>query len=82
MLGGSVALAARERGLAKWVVGAGRRPGPLEFALDLVSGTSEALEEIDRLLSRVVEHWKLDRVAAMDRAILRLAAYELKARED
>ena len=30
----------------------------------------------------MVEHWKLDRVAAMDRAILRLAAYELKARED
>jgi prephenate dehydrogenase len=34
LLGGSVALAARERGLANWVVGAGRRPAPLEFALD------------------------------------------------
>ncbi len=35
LLGGSVAAAARERGLAKEVVGAGRRRAPLERALEL-----------------------------------------------
>jgi len=34
LLGGSVAIAARERGLAKCVVGAGRRPAPLQAALE------------------------------------------------
>jgi prephenate dehydrogenase len=34
LLGGSLAMAARGRGLAKHVVGAGRRLGPLEFAKD------------------------------------------------
>lgn len=34
LLGGSVALAARERGVARSFSGAGRRPGPLEFALE------------------------------------------------
>ena len=57
-------------------------PEVRDFARDLVRGTCEALEEIDNLLARVVEHWKLERVAAMDRAILRLAAFELSTRED
>ncbi len=34
LLGGSVALAARERGLARTIVGAGRRRGPLDLALE------------------------------------------------
>ncbi|MDP6980322.1 MAG: prephenate dehydrogenase [Myxococcota bacterium] len=34
LLGGSVAMAARERGLARTIVGAGRRRGPLDFALE------------------------------------------------
>ncbi len=34
LLGGSTALAVRERGLANWVAGAGRRRGPLEYALE------------------------------------------------
>ncbi len=34
LLGGSVAMAARERGLARTIVGAGRRRAPLELALD------------------------------------------------
>jgi len=34
LLGGSVAIAARERGLARTIVGAGRRRGPLDLALE------------------------------------------------
>ncbi len=53
-----------------------------EFARELVKGTREALEEIDNLLASVVENWRVERIAAMDRAILRLAAFELSARPD
>jgi len=55
LLGGSVALAARERGLANWVVGAGRRPGPLEFAMDRgivdeIGDVKSAVREADLVL--------------------------------
>jgi transcription antitermination factor NusB len=64
-------------------IGAGTDdPQVREFARELVLGTSELLEEIDAQLAAVVENWKLERVAAMDRAILRLATYELLARSD
>jgi len=42
----------------------------------LVEGTVAHLEEIDSLLSRHAQHWRLPRMAAVDRNILRLAIYE------
>jgi len=56
--------------------------GVREFARELVAGASESIEEIDRHLASIVENWRVERIAAMDRAILRLAAYELLARPD
>ena len=53
-----------------------------DFARELVSGTLESLEEIDAQLASVVENWRVERIAAMDRAILRLAAFEINARPD
>ena len=53
-----------------------------EFAQELVRGACASLADIDALLAGVVEHWKVERIAAMDRAILRLAAFELIARPD
>ncbi len=52
-------------------------PAVQGFATQLVDGTLEHVEEIDRLLSRQTAHWRLDRLAAVDRNILRLALYEL-----
>ena len=46
------------------------------FARDLLTGTIEHVEEIDRLIQRHAEHWRLDRMAVVDRNILRLAAQE------
>ncbi len=46
------------------------------FARDLLTGTIEHVEEIDRLIQRHAEHWRLDRMAIVDRNILRLAAQE------
>jgi N utilization substance protein B len=48
-----------------------------EFANELLRGTLEHLEEIDLELDRQTAHWRLERLAAVDRNILRLALYEL-----
>jgi N utilization substance protein B len=43
----------------------------------LVSGVRTHQEELDAYISRFSEHWRLERMAAVDRAILRLALFEL-----
>jgi transcription antitermination protein NusB len=48
------------------------------FVSDLVRGTVEHVEEVDQLISRHAEHWRMERMPAVDRNILRLAAYEMK----
>ena len=47
------------------------------FATELVEGTYRNRKEIDVLVERHSLHWKLARMAVVDRNILRLAAYEL-----
>lgn len=47
------------------------------FAMELYSGTLEHRAEIDRLLGEQTAHWRLDRLATVDRNILRLAMFEL-----
>ena len=53
-----------------------------EFAHELVAGVQQSQADIDALLSAVVENWKMERIAAMDLAILRMAAFELNSRAD
>lgn len=48
-----------------------------EFALRLVTGTNEVRAEIDQRLRAVARNWDLDRMAAIDRNILRMAIFEL-----
>jgi N utilization substance protein B len=48
----------------------------VDFARNLVTGTIEHVEEIDRLIQRHAEHWRLDRMAVVDRNLLRLATQE------
>ncbi len=51
--------------------------GVREFADNLLRGTLARLTEIDAELVRQTAHWRLERLAAVDRNILRLAMYEL-----
>ena len=51
--------------------------GVREFADVLLRGTLERLDIIDGELGRQTTHWRLERLAAVDRNILRLAMYEL-----
>jgi len=48
-----------------------------EFAEGLIAGVHEHQPRIDSLISGVAENWRLDRMAAIDRNILRLGAYEM-----
>ena len=45
--------------------------------MQLVSGAVEHLAEIDRRIARHAEHWRMERMPAVDRNILRLAVYEM-----
>ena len=47
-----------------------------ELSQRLLEGTVFHLGEIDSLIAKHAEHWKLPRMAAVDRNILRLAIYE------
>lgn len=53
-----------------------------KFAGELVHGTLKHLEEIDLVLQEAAEHWKMDRMAAVDRNILRCAVFEILHRSD
>jgi N utilization substance protein B len=52
------------------------------FANQLLDGVLLNLDEIDRELAAQTSHWRLDRLAAVDRNILRLALYELLFHQD
>jgi transcription antitermination protein NusB len=52
------------------------------FLRQLVFGTVEHLSEIDSLIEENLEYWTLDRLGNVDRALLRMAVYEMKYLED
>lgn len=47
------------------------------FVADLVRGTVANLAEVDARITRHAEHWRMERMPAVDRNILRLAVYEM-----
>jgi transcription antitermination protein NusB len=50
-----------------------------KFANSLFEGAIAAAGSIDDLVEKLAENWRLDRLAAVDRSILRLAIYEIRA---
>jgi transcription antitermination protein NusB len=47
------------------------------FARELVTGVRQQREEVDAMLEQTTANWSLKRMAATDRNVLRLGAYEL-----
>ena len=47
------------------------------FAAGLVRGAASRLPALDERISKHAEHWRLERMPAVDRNIIRLAVYEL-----
>ncbi len=52
-------------------------PGKDEFAERIVLGVLKHVEEIDRMIERVSENWRLERMNVVDRNLLRMATFEL-----
>jgi transcription antitermination protein NusB len=48
-----------------------------EFADRLVRGTMANIERIDEAIKSISIHWRISRMACVDRNILRMAAYEI-----
>jgi transcription antitermination protein NusB len=49
------------------------------FANQLFEGAAENSSALDELITKHAENWRLERLAAIDRAILRLAIHEMSA---
>jgi N utilization substance protein B len=56
-------------------------PDERNIAAPLLARAAESVDEIDRDLASVTTNWRLERLSAIDRSVLRLAAAELKIGE-
>jgi len=57
-------------------------PAARQFTRELVEGVGRDREQLDALLERYAEDWTLDRIAPLERSILRVALHELLHRDD
>ena len=69
--------AAGEDGLERFLVGRLRMPALVSFARSLVEGVQQRRDEIDALLDARSENWRVARMAATDRGVLRIGLFEL-----
>ncbi|MFU2157620.1 MULTISPECIES: transcription antitermination factor NusB [Caldisericum] len=53
-------------------------PVSLEYALKLVQGTLENLNDVDEKIKSLLKNWSFDRLNAVDKNILRLAIFEIE----
>lgn len=53
-----------------------------DFVRELVEGVAEHRKEIDAKISQYATNWEIERMAVIDRNILRLACFELIFRQD
>ena len=65
------------RGLTASALLAEQPVEPDEYASRIVLGADEHRDEIDALVRKYSEHWSLERMPVVDRALLRLGTYEL-----
>jgi N utilization substance protein B len=52
------------------------------LAIDLIRGVCSHRPEIDEMLARLSRKWRVERLARVDRTILRIGVYELAHRKD
>ena len=65
------------RGLRADELLAGLTVAPDAYAVTLVCGVDEHREDLDALLRKFSERWAVERMPAVDRALLRIGGYEL-----
>jgi 3',5'-nucleoside bisphosphate phosphatase len=59
-----------------------RDPDVASYARQLFEGVVSCVAEVDGVLAKAARNWSLDRMAAIDRNVLRIGAYELMYRDD
>jgi N utilization substance protein B len=52
------------------------------FTLELVEGVDEHVPELDAEIARLARGWDLERIAPLERNIMRVALYEMRHRDD
>ena len=57
-------------------------PEVREYARRILEGTLSSLDQIDQRIAAAAEHWKLSRIAPVDRCVLRIAVFELLESSD
>ena len=57
-------------------------PRATPFTRELVDGAGAEAEQLDALIERHARDWSVDRIAPLERNILRVALYELLRRDD
>ena len=57
-------------------------PDPPRYAKELATGVLEHSGDLDRAIEVHAKGWSLDRIAPLERAILRTAIYEMRERSD
>ena len=53
-----------------------------DFSTELLGGVVEHIQEIDKKISKYADNWQLERMAFVDRNIMRLGCFELLYRKD
>jgi len=53
-----------------------------EFAINLIKGTLEHINEVDSLIKKYSKNWSFDRISIVDKSILRFSIYSLLYRKD
>ena len=53
-----------------------------DYFIEIINGVLNCQKEIDAIIESNAKDWTLDRIAKVDLAILRVAIYEIKHRED
>ncbi len=52
------------------------------FTKELATGTDTQIESLDAEIARLSRGWELDRIAALERSIMRVALFEMHHRDD
>jgi len=77
-----VARISGERAFARTMELFGLNTEDFAYAQELVDGVLAKVDRLDRIISRVSHEWRLERMANVDRNIIRLALYEVFFRDD
>lgn len=52
------------------------------YAYEILQGVSSEIARLDQLISEAATNWRLERIAPTDRNLMRIAVYEMLARQD